>query len=777
MRLDDHRYASALAAAALAAVLACSGSTGPAGASGAPGTPAVDHGSIVGTVKDPNGSPVASATVSTDPATTTALTDGASAFTLASIPVGAYTVVASMAGYVDGRLAVVGVGAGASVRVSLVLAPVPPTAGSLSGVVRGRKGTTGASVAVAGAQVCVEGSTNCTTSGADGSYALSGVAPGFAFASASAAGFLPGESRAATFVAAGATANVDVTLSGRPPDSATYVGSDTCVACHRIRNADLVAAWQASAHALAVDRSTGRIDVTGWPAAGDCTAPRVKDSTVQAADPADGASRDVFLVRWGASCGAGKPAFAMAFDTNGDGSIDAPDTVMPVTGSAGGVATGAGQCGNGGILPANTPCSANLGGTGATAAAGWWQQEYLGDFGGAAPSWASWLVAGDALVLPLAWNQRTGQWIGAPDYNTAQGGSFAQACAGCHDTGLTLAVDASGFVSRYAGVEPRIGCEKCHGPGSSHVDAGGDAQLVVSPAYLTAQSEREVCGQCHSQGVASKSPVDASGNGVFGFAWNDAATVGGGNFIPGVHLLSDFETAPSYGDPDFYYPSGFPSSDHETYTDLGATVHANNAYEKLTCSSCHSGHAGAGGPASFQRSDDTSGFRYVFTGNGATLRNDVVCLACHAGFGPFAAVTAAQVAGYHVEGGGAARQIDATGTSTAVAPDAAATSAVASAVSAHMLSAAAMPAYFDPTGAVSGMPVGRCSSCHMAKTAATAVMYTAPMAGGRTADVIGDVTAHTFQVAWPDMSIATLGMDTPMPNVCGSCHSTYLVGR
>jgi len=52
------------------------------------------------------------AAVATNPATATVQTDGAGAFTLASIPIGAYDVTASKAGYTDGKLQAVGVAAG-----------------------------------------------------------------------------------------------------------------------------------------------------------------------------------------------------------------------------------------------------------------------------------------------------------------------------------------------------------------------------------------------------------------------------------------------------------------------------------------------------------------------------------------------------------------------------------------------------------------------------------------------------------------------------------------
>lgn len=781
-----------LSAAALLTLglMACKGSTGPAGPTGPTGpagTPAVDHGTIAGTVKDPTGAAVAGATVATEPATTTAQTDTAGSFTLASIPIGSYSLVASKTGYVNGTLPGVGVAAGGTVNVSLVLAPIPATVGSIAGTVLGRTGTSGTSSPVAGATVCVQGTSNCSSvTLSDGKYAISGVTPGFVFVGATATGWVAGETREATFLAAGGAASgVDVTLSGMPASGATYLGSSVCVGCHTGVTPDIVSAWQASAHARATRRDVTQVDFTGWSLVTqepNCvstanalnvgfTAP---DPNVTTA-PTD---RQVFLVRYAAGC---TPAFAMALDTNANGVVDTTDTIIPVTGTVGGVATGAGQCGNSGILPATVPptalCSANLGGTGSTAAVGWWQQEYLVNIGGAGkPSWVTWDTTNtptDMLVLPAAWNQRAQQWVLAPDYGTTQDTTWSKACSGCHETGLSLAADASGNVTSYSAKSQDIGCEKCHGPGSSHAGAGGDAQLIVNPAYLTAQAEREVCGQCHSQDVASTNPA-----GAFGFAWNAAATTGGGNFIPGVYALSDFQSAPAFGDPADYWPSDFPSADHLTYIDFGASVHANNQFEKLTCANCHSGHGGTGGPFQIQKVAGTD--TYVFQTNDAVLRDDVACLSCHATFGPFASVALVDVANYHLMEGGTVLKNGATMQATSDA-ELASESLIATAVTAHMLAEAGMPGYFDPTGAASGMPVGRCSSCHMAKTAFTGTYFSGPDALGRTANVIGDVTAHTFRVAWPDMSLATWAAATTwdgvMPNACGSCHAAYRFGK
>ncbi|HYA87698.1 MAG TPA: carboxypeptidase-like regulatory domain-containing protein [Nitrospirota bacterium] len=758
-------------------VVACKGSTGDTG------TPAIDHGSISGTVKDPTGSPVVAAAISTEPSTISVQTDTSGSFTLASIPIGAYTVVASKAGYVDSNLTGIGVGAGSTMNVSLVLAPVAPIPGSLSGKVLGRKGVSGVSSPLAGAQVCVEGGSICADTQSDGTYTLTGVTPGFISLSASTTGYLLGETRQAAFLAAGATVTgQDITLSGMPANTATYVGTNTCISCHTNVSPSVVTAWNNSAHAKATDRTLGSVDVTGWPAApATCNTPTTMNLGFMATDPTvtiPPATRTVFLVRWKAGCG--QPTFEMAFDTKQTGSVVAGDTIIPVTGSIGGVATGAGQCGNAGIIPANTPCSANLGGSGATANMGWWQQEYLVSIasGSNKPGWVTWDTTNtpsDLLVLPAAWNQRTQTWIPAPDYNPIQSMSFSAACSGCHETGLSLVTDTSGNVTSYSAVSQNIGCEKCHGPGSSHVSAGGDASLIVNPAYLTAQSEREVCGQCHSQGVTSTSPA-----GALGFAWNSMAAVGGGNFIPGVHTLSDFMIIPAYGDPAWYWPSGFPSSDHISYMDLEGSVHENNSYEKLSCANCHDGHGGTGGPSEFQRANGQSGDQYAFQSNAEILRNDVVCLACHATYGDFASIALADVANYHVSTGGLV-SLNGTTFAPTSAQQMQSTDLISAMVNSHMMARAAMPAYFDPTGDVSGMPVGRCSSCHMAKTSFTGAFFSGLDANGKTANVIGDVTSHVFKVAWPVMSLETWSAattwDAVMPNACGSCHKEYRFGK
>ena len=69
----------------------------------------------------------------------------------------------------------------------------------------------------------------------------------------------------------------------------------------------------------------------------------------------------------------------------------------------------------------------------------------------------------------------------------------------------------------------------------------------------------------------------------------------------------------------------------------------------------------------------------------------------------------------------------------------------------------------------------------MMKTAWTSnFLFSGPDANGKTADLAGDVSAHSFQVAGPeDSSLSAVGAtdwSQIMPNACGTCHAQYRFG-
>ncbi len=65
-----------------------------------------------------------------------------------------------------------------------------------------------------------------------------------------------------------------------------------------------------------------------------------------------------------------------------------------------------------------------------------------------------------------------------------------QGCYGCHTTGYGKPGGFESFEKT-----PHLsdaGCEVCHGPGSEHVDSGGDPSLIGSPTM-------EECLVCHNE--------------------------------------------------------------------------------------------------------------------------------------------------------------------------------------------------------------------------------------------------------------------------------------
>lgn len=128
----------------------------------------------------------------------------------------------------------------------------------------------------------------------------------------------------------------------------------------------------------------------------------------------------------------------------------------------------------------------------------------------------SYLVAkGDAFfVSPISFYTRANGWDLSPGYDRSLFRDFArpvvELCMDCH-TGQPRFV--SGRPDHFEQPPFRflsIGCERCHGPGSIHVQqrkAGAPLQgpmdsAIVNPAKLPVELRDDVCAQCHFIGDA-----------------------------------------------------------------------------------------------------------------------------------------------------------------------------------------------------------------------------------------------------------------------------------
>jgi len=193
-----------------------------------------------------------------------------------------------------------------------------------------------------------------------------------------------------------------------------------------------------------------------------------------------------------------------------------------------------------------------------------WEQQFMGE-----NEMGETLLPGAWLVNQTKW-QTTG-WDGwqVPDP--------LKRCHGCHTVGLN--VETGHFV------EPSIGCESCHGPGSWHSNTAGIGQIASG---LDAQ----ICGQCHTRGRST--------DGEYFFP------VG---YKPGDKLANFFiEEEPDYiQNSSKWWGNGHPRKRHQEYYSWRQDGHVNSLksltenydekYGKVTgkCLSCHAAEAIADG--------------------------------------------------------------------------------------------------------------------------------------------------------------------------------------
>ncbi|HIE50474.1 MAG TPA: hypothetical protein EYP85_01835 [Armatimonadetes bacterium] len=101
----------------------------------------------------------------------------------------------------------------------------------------------------------------------------------------------------------------------------------------------------------------------------------------------------------------------------------------------------------------------------------------------------SYLTA-DFQVLSHRWNTVEKKWEEDPD----AGADARKQCLGCHVTGYNPQTQEF--------VQPGVGCESCHGPGSEHLKAPtkDPEGRIVRPQKLEKARQAMICGRCHSKG-------------------------------------------------------------------------------------------------------------------------------------------------------------------------------------------------------------------------------------------------------------------------------------
>jgi predicted CXXCH cytochrome family protein len=212
----------------------------------------------------------------------------------------------------------------------------------------------------------------------------------------------------------------------------------------------------------------------------------------------------------------------------------------------------------------------------------------------------------------------------SPGYDSPANAGFGRAvtdeCMFCHSGTLTRSDNRHFFTV----TELSIGCERCHGPGETHIkhyetiaQSGPDAvdpafrDSIVHPGKLNRLQSESLCGQCHCQGEAQ---VPVAGRSEWEFRPGD-------DF---ARFKMNYDSV--VGDqPNTRFVGHFPQ------------LHASKCYqgsETMTCVTCHNPHQHADGQAlvDLQRQqclqchqDESCGVPLP----DRIARNENQCVSCH----------------------------------------------------------------------------------------------------------------------------------------------------
>lgn len=115
--------------------------------------------------------------------------------------------------------------------------------------------------------------------------------------------------------------------------------------------------------------------------------------------------------------------------------------------------------------------------------------------------------------MPITFYTQKKQWDVPPGFENGHNTRFSRKigleCMSCHNSYPDFEI---GSENKFAALPNGIGCERCHGPGSIHVQQKSLGQLVdtskyidfsiVNPGKLSPDLQFDVCQRCHLQGNA-----------------------------------------------------------------------------------------------------------------------------------------------------------------------------------------------------------------------------------------------------------------------------------
>jgi len=255
--------------------------------------------------------------------------------------------------------------------------------------------------------------------------------------------------------------------------------------------------------------------------------------------------------------------------------------------------------------------------------------DYVIGSGNHARSYLHRVPDGRLIELPLTWySEGAGYWGMSPGYDQPHQQDFRRAvdgeCLSCHD-GYPRSAKFPDHRNMGEAFFPNeiptgIDCQRCHGPGSSHVQAAltGKAspeeirRLIVNPASLGRDRQLEVCMQCHLETDSLEKPNEFRRYGRDLDAYRPGEPLGDFKIF--------FDQATDTGKDDKFQIA------HQVYR---LRMSACFRRSQMTCLTCHDPHQ------SYRRADSTKHYLAVCQSchsavvHKAELPAGSNCLTCH----------------------------------------------------------------------------------------------------------------------------------------------------
>lgn len=188
-------------------------------------------------------------------------------------------------------------------------------------------------------------------------------------------------------------------------------------------------------------------------------------------------------------------------------------------------------------------------------------------------------VNGYIYQAPITWYSQDGKWDLPPGFEDGENSRFDRTiemeCMTCHNA---MPEFVEGSANKFVSVPHGIDCERCHGPGSIHVEKKQAGEVIdvtneidysiVNPGKLSNELQFDVCQRCHLQGTAV--PLEGKS-----FA----------DFRPGMKLSDVMNVfLPRYEDS----LSNFIMASHPDRLRMSSCYTQSNG--ELTCINCHDPH-------------------------------------------------------------------------------------------------------------------------------------------------------------------------------------------